>query len=94
MVYLMSEDNLRYEEFVALILDQLYANRAKHTKSQGRGLGYMFMIAAEQLGQLGKAIADKNWEKALVETAHVTAILFEVFERVLDRQDKTSETDK
>lgn len=90
----MSEDNLHYEEFVALILDQLYANRAKHTKSQGRGLSYMFMITVEQLGQLGKAIAHKDWKKALVETAHVAAILFEVFERVWARQDKTSETDR
>lgn len=90
----MSDDHhIKYQEFMDEILQQLYANREKHKNSHGRGIGYMFCIVVEQVGQLGKALADKDWNKARVEVAHVAAVLYEVFERVITRCEKEESKD-
>ena len=83
----MASDDLQYDEFVHAVLDQLYANRTKHVDSKTKSIGYMFGILTEQVGQLGKAFADKDYEKMEIEVGHSAAILFEVWERVRAKLD-------
>ena len=82
------QDHLDYQDFVDAILQQLYQNRKKHKDHHDKGLAYMFMVCSEQLGQLGYAIATKDIDRAIVEVAHVAAVLFEVYERLKTRKQK------
>lgn len=83
----MSEEKetLSYQDFVGEILEQLYKNRQVHKDHQTKGLAYMFMVCAEQLGQLGYAIATKDLGRARLEVAHVAAVLYEIYERIVAR---------
>jgi len=84
----MSEEerSLQHQDFISAILDQLYLNRRNHENSHKRDIPYMVYIVNEQLGQLTKAIADDDFEKAEVEVSHVTAVLYEVYERILAKK--------
>lgn len=87
-----SEHHLKYQEFIDEVLQQLYANRTKHKDSHGKGIGYMFCIFMDRIGRLSRALAKKEWDKARSEIAHVAAMLYEVFERVVDRLEKKEKT--
>lgn len=71
-----------YDDFMGEVLQQLFTNRENHEDHKEEDLDYMFKIGAEQFGQLGKAMADENWKEANKEVSHVTAIMFELFERI------------
>lgn len=71
-----------YDEFMGGILKQLYQNRENHQNSESRNTDFMFQIGVEQMGQLGKALADGDMEKAETEIFHTAAILFEIHIRV------------
>jgi hypothetical protein len=75
-------------DFMAGVLAQLYQNRNNHEDSESRDVDYMFKIGAEQYGQLGKALADGNTARAVIEVFHVAAILFEIFARITIKGEK------
>jgi hypothetical protein len=72
----------QYDDFMGGVLTQLYQNHENHKNSEKRDSDFMFKIGAEQYGQLGKALADGDMEKAEQEIFHSAAILFELFIRV------------
>ena len=80
----MAED-LNYEQFVQQILNQLYANRAKHRDHRNHGIDYMLKIGYEQLGQMSGALAERDYDKAYIEVGHTCAIMFELFIRIKEK---------
>jgi hypothetical protein len=79
---------IRENDFMAGILQQLYRNRDNHEDSALRDINFMYQIVVEQVGQLGKALADQNDARGIIEVFHVAAILFEVFIRLKGENDE------
>lgn len=77
-----------YDDFMSGVLEQLYQNRGNHQNSAKRDVDFMFKIGSEQFGQLGKALADGDMEKAEREVFHTAAILFEIHVRVKGKYDE------
>ena len=83
-----------YEHFITLILEQLYSNRQNHLDHKRKGISKMFYIMIEQTGHLADAFANHDYNRAMVEIAHVAAILFELYERVVGKNVDGAEGDE
>ena len=79
-----------YHEFMGEILNQLYENRENHRDHKGKGISYMAYTLFEQGGHLADALREKNWKLARREVFHVAAILYELYERIEQKNEEYS----
>jgi len=80
------------DEFMGEILNQLYENREVHQDHKGKGISFMILILFEQVGHLADAIARKDILRSKKEIFHVAAILYELYERIV-RKDEGGKAD-